>query len=251
VLLKDKVALITGAAQGIGRVYAQKFAENGANVVVADINLKKAQDVAAEIVRRGANAIAVEVDVASESSATRAIQDITGKFGVVDILVNNAAVFSTLTMKPFDEITGEEWDAIFRVNTRGTFLMCKAVAPAMKRRRSGRIINTSSGVVDNGRPNYLHYLSSKAAINGMTRGLATELGEFNVTVNTISPYGIATEVPRETISEAQWKTIIANQAVHIKGTADSLVGAVLFLASDHSAFITGQTLHVNGGTIYH
>jgi 3-oxoacyl-[acyl-carrier protein] reductase len=250
-MFKDKTAIITGGAQGIGRAYAEGFARNGAKVVIADINIANAEILAAEINSRGGKALAVETDVSSEASVQQMVGKAASAFGTIDVLVNNAAIFSTIKMKPFDQISVDEWDAMFRVNTRGTFITCREVAQVMKRQRSGRIINTSSGVVDNGRPNYLHYLSSKAAINGMTRGLATELGEFNITVNTVSPYGIQTEVPRETITEAQWTSIVANQAIHVRITGEAVVDAVLFLASDGGALITGQTLHINGGTIFH
>ena len=247
----NKTILITGSGQGIGRAYALAFAECGANVVVADINIENAQNVVNEIQSLGQLAMSVYVDISSEEAVKHMISEIVNKFGAIDVLVNNAALFSALKMKPYDQITTAEWDQMFAINTRGTFICCREVAAVMRKRNQGRIINISSGVVDDGRPNYLHYLSSKAAVNGMTRGLATELGEFGITVNTISPYGIATEVPRETISSMQWEAIIAKQAIHVKGDSQAMVGAVLFLASEQASFITGQTLHVNGGTIYH
>lgn len=249
--LDEKTILITGGGQGIGRAYALGFGERGCSIVIADMNGANAHRVAEEITAAGGKALAVETDVASEAGVRNLVRRAVAQFGRIDVLINNAALFSTLKMKAFEEISVEEWDHVFRVNTRGTFLTCREVSSVLKAQRSGRIINTSSGVVDNGRPNYLHYLSSKAAINGMTRGLATELGSYNITVNTISPYGIQTEVPRETISATQWESIIASQAIQVKGSAGSLLGAVMFLASDESAFITGQTLHINGGTIYY
>ena len=249
--LEGKVAIITGAGQGIGRGYAHGFADAGASVVVAEINLKNAESVVGEIVNRGGKAIAVRVDISSEEAVKTMVVRAVEVYGTIDILINNAALFSTLKMKPFTDITVTEWDQVFAINTRGTFLCVREVTSVMKANGSGRIVNISSGVVDDGRPNYLHYLSSKSAINGMTRGLATELGEFGIGVNTLSPYGIATEVPRETISESQWSGIVQKQALHVKGSADSMVGAALFLADEASSFITGQTLHVNGGTLYH
>lgn len=249
--LSESVVLVTGAGQGIGRGYALAFAAQGSRVVVADVNIEAAAAVASEIEETGGQALVVGVDISDEESVRAAVDAVLAAYGRVDVLVNNAALFSTLTMKPFTEITTAEWDRVFAINTRGTFLMIRAVAPHMQDRRSGRIVNISSGVVDDGRPNYLHYLSSKSAINGMTRGLATELGEYGITVNTVSPYGIATEVPRETISASQWDGIVAKQAIHVKGSTDSMLGAVLFLAGPGADFITGQTLHVNGGTYFH
>lgn len=247
----NSTVLITGAGQGIGRGYALAFGAEGANVIVADINVEGAEAVSSEIREGGGQAIAVHVDISDEQSVAAMVDTALAEYGRIDVLVNNAALFASLKMKPFTEIDVEEWDRIFAINTRGTFVVTKAVAKHMQAQRGGRIVNISSGVVDDGRPNYLHYLSSKAAINGMTRGLATELGEFGITVNTVSPYGIATEVPRATITDAQWDGIVSKQAIHVKGSTDSMTGAVLFLASPAAAFITGQTLHVNGGTLYH
>lgn len=243
--------IITGAGQGIGRGYALAFGAEGAKVVVADINTAGAEAVAAEIRDNGGDARAVTVDISDETSVATMVDAAIAAYGSIDVLVNNAAMFSSLKMKPFIDIEVDEWDRIFAINTRGTFLVSKEVAKHMQSQRSGRIINVSSGVVDDGRPNYLHYLSSKSAINGMTRGMATELGEYGITVNTVSPYGIATEVPRETITDAQWDGIVSKQAIHVKGSTDSMTGAVLFLASPAAAFITGQTMHINGGTYYH
>lgn len=249
--LDKVVSIITGSGQGIGRAYAHAFAREGAHVIVADVNEEKATQVAAEIAAEGGTAHASHVDIGSEESIAGLVSRTVEQFGRIDVLVNNAAIFSSLTMKPFFDISADEWDTVFRINTRGTFLVSREVGKAMREQGSGKIINISSGVVDNGRPNYLHYLSSKSAINGMTRGMATELGEFGITVNTVSPYGIATEVPRETITAEQWTGIVAGQALHVKGTSDSMVGAVVFLASAAADFITGQTIHVNGGTLYH
>lgn len=246
----DKTVIVTGSGQGIGRGYALGFAAEGAHVIVADIQLEKAENVVADIRAAGGSANAVIVDISSEESVRAMVDGVVAARGRLDVIVNNAAIFSTLTMKPFSEISVDEWDRVFSINTRGTFLCCREAARVMKEQGYGKIVNISSGVVDDGRPNYLHYLSSKSAINGMTRGLATELGEFGINVNTVSPYGIATEVPRETITDAQWAGIVGKQAIHVKGSTDSMVGAVLFLASDAAAFITGQTLHVNGGTLY-
>ena len=246
----DKVAVITGGGQGIGRAYALAFAERGAAVVIADTNLAKADHVAAEVKAIGGKAIAVETDVADEAS-TRAMADAAlAAFGSIDILINNAAIFSTLTLKAFEDIAGDEWDKVFAVNTRGPFLCAKAVAPTMKKNRYGKIINMSSVVVDTGRAGYAHYVCSKGAVVALTRVLATELGPFDINVNAISPHGIATEVPRKTITEDQWAAVIASQAIRKKGSVEDMVGIALFLASDDSHYISGQTIGLNAGAYY-
>lgn len=248
--LKDRVAVITGAGQGIGRAYALGFAAEGARVAVADLDTARAESVAREVREAGGDAVAVTVDVASQDS-TRAMADtVVAAFGTIDILVNNAAVFSTLRMKPFEEIGPDEWDAVFGVNARGTFLCCQAVAPVMRAQQRGRIVNISSSVVMTGRPHYAHYVASKGAVFALTHALATELGGDGITVNAIAPHGIVTEVERETITEDQWAGIIAQQALKRRGDVSDMVGATLFLASDDSKYVTGQTLGVDAGLRY-
>lgn len=249
-LLQNQVVIITGAGQGIGRAYAHAFSGEGAAVVVADINAVAAQTVADEVTTTGGRALAVTVDVSDEASADEMVAKAVAEFGTVDVLVNNAAIFSSLKMKPFDEINVREWDLVFSVNARGVFLCAKAVAGIMKARRQGRIINISSSVVQTGRANYAHYVASKGAVVALTRALATELGPFGITVNAISPHGIVTEVPRETITEEQWDAIIAEQALKRRGEVKDMVGVTLFLASEASRYMTGQTLGVDAGLRY-
>lgn len=245
--LANRVAIITGAAQGIGRIYAEKFAEEGAAVVVADLNAEKAADVAEAITSAGGRAVATATDVSDRESVQSMVDTAVDAFGTVDILVNNAAIFSTLKMKPFEEISGEEWDQLFAVNAKGTFLCCQAVSPVMRKNQYGRIINISSSVVVTGRPNYAHYIASKGAVWALTHALATEMGGDAITVNTVSPHGIVTEIPRETISEEGWRRNLEEQALKRKGDASDLVGVVLYLASEESKFMTGQTLSLDAG----
>ncbi|MGO3132715.1 MAG: SDR family NAD(P)-dependent oxidoreductase [Alcaligenes sp.] len=244
---ENKTVLITGAGQGIGRAYAHEFAKAGAAVVIADLNIEKAQAVAAEILAENGKALAVKVDVSDDKSTTEMVAQAVKAFGTVDVLINNAAVFSTLKMKPFEEIDAHEWDFVMGVNARGVFNCVKAVSPFMKKQQSGKIINISSSVVVTGRANYAHYVASKGAVVALTRALATELGEHCINVNAISPHGIVTEVPRDTIRPEQWDAIIAAQTLKRKGDVSDMIGATMFLASDDSKYITGQTLNVDAG----
>ncbi|ASR89816.1 SDR family NAD(P)-dependent oxidoreductase [Alcaligenes aquatilis] len=244
---ENKTVIITGAGQGIGRAYAQEFAKAGAAVVVADLNIDKAQAVAAEIQAENGQALAVKVDVSDDKSTAEMVAQAVKAFGTVDVLINNAAVFSTLKMKPFEEIDANEWDFVMGVNARGVFNCAKAVSPFMKQQQSGKIINISSSVVVTGRANYAHYVASKGAVVALTRALATELGEYGINVNAISPHGIVTEVPRDTIRPEQWDAIIAAQTLKRKGDVSDMIGATMFLACDESKYITGQTLNVDAG----
>lgn len=246
----DQSILITGASQGIGRAFAKAFAAQGGAVTIADINGAAAETCAAEIRAAGGRALALTTDVASEDSTLAMAEACLQAFGRIDVLINNAAIFSTLTLKAFDDIPLADWDKMFAVNTRGTFLASRAVAPAMKAAKRGKIINMSSVVVDTGRAGYAHYVASKAAVVGLTRVLATELGPWNINVNAISPHGITTEVPRQTITEAQWEGVLASQAIRRRGGVDDMIGVALFLASGESDFISGQVIGLNAGAHY-
>jgi 3-oxoacyl-[acyl-carrier protein] reductase len=247
--LEGRVAIVTGAGQGLGRSFAARLAAEGARVVVADLNEEKAHAVAAEL--GSGSGIAVRADVADEDSVAALMTEVEDAFGRVDVLVNNAAIFSTLTMAPFEEITVEEWDTVMAVNVRGPFLCARGAAPLMRRNGYGKVVNVSSATVFLGRPNYLHYVTSKAALIGMTRALATELGPHGITVNALAPGATETEIPRETVTPAQAEQIVASQAIPRRQVPADLVGAVAFLASPDSDFITGQTLNVDGGAAFH
>ena len=245
--LEDKVAIVTGGGQGIGRAFALRFASEGAHVVVADIQEEKAGSVAREVRDLGTNGLAVRTDVSDPASTRAMVERTVERFGRVDVLVNNAAIFATIKMKPFEEIGREEWETMMAVNLTGAFLCCQAVAPRMREQGWGRIINISSATVLMGRPYYAHYVTSKAGIIGMTRALANELGSDNITVNAIMPGATETEVPRETVNPEQAEALIASQAIHRRERPDDLVGAAAFLASDDAGFITGQSINIDGG----
>jgi len=249
--LKDRVAIVTGAGQGIGRVFARRLASEGAKVVIADINYDNALKVEQSLQQEGFDAFAIKVDVSNEQSTKEMAEKTMERYGRIDILINNAAIFSTIKMKPFYQISVEEWDALQAVNLRGVFLATKAVIPYMMETRSGRIINMSSATILEGRPNYAHYVTSKAGVVGFTRAVAREVGDYNITVNAISPGPTYTEVPRETVTEEQKIKILNNQCIKKLESPEDLAGAVVFLSSDDAAFITGQLLNVDGGLNMH
>ncbi|WP_158871406.1 SDR family NAD(P)-dependent oxidoreductase [Antarcticirhabdus aurantiaca] len=248
--LKDRVALITGAGQGLGRAYALAYAQAGAVPIIADIDAKKAATVADELRSLGKDSLAIEVDVASEHSVADMTARVLDRFGRIDILVNNAAIFSTLKMRPFEEIPLDEWRRVIDVNVTGCFLTSKSVAAPMREAGWGRVIHISSAAWSMGRGNYLHYTTSKAALLGMTRSMARELGTHGITVNAILPGATHTEVSRETVSPDQMNAFLAQRSIPRLETPDDLCGALLFLSSDASGFVTGQTLTVDGGLSY-
>jgi 3-oxoacyl-[acyl-carrier protein] reductase len=248
--LKGRVAIVTGAGQGIGRTFAKAFARTGAIAVIAERDSARADAVADEIAKTGGRALVWQTDVGDVQSVARLAEAVLSELGRIDILVNNAAIFSTLEMRPFEEIPLEEWDAVLRVNVTGPMLCARAVLPSMRKQKWGRIVNIASGAVTLGRPNYLHYITSKAALVGMTRSMARELGAQGITVNAILPGATFTEVERKTVTPAQKERIIAQQCIPRPQVPEDLVGALLFLSSDASGFVTGQALTVDGGATH-
>ena len=249
--LKDKVAIITGAGQGIGRVYAHQLVSEGAKVVVAELNEAIGKAVAEELLAKGGVGLFVRTDVADEASCAEMAAATVRRFGRIDVLVNNAAIFSAIKMKKFWELSVPEWDQLMAVNVRGVWLASKAVIPEMQKQKSGRIINISSGVIFMGRVDYLHYVASKGAVFAMTRAMARELGDFGINVNCITPGATYTEVPRETVSPQQKEALLRMMCIKRPEEPKDLAGTVVFLASDDAAFITGQTINVDGGLNLH
>jgi NAD(P)-dependent dehydrogenase (short-subunit alcohol dehydrogenase family) len=245
--LRGRVAVVTGAGQGIGRAFALAYAAAGAIPVIAELNENSARSVVAEIESLNGRALAVQTDISQPDSLDEMTRVVISKLGRIDILVNNAAIFSTLKMRPFELIPLDEWRRVMEVNITGVMLTCRAVLPHMRARKWGRIINMSSGSVLMGRPHYLHYTTSKAALIGMTRSLARELGPDGITVNAIMPGAVFTEVPRETVTPAQTQVIVDTQCIHRPQVPEDLVGTVLFLSGEGSAFLTGQSIAVDGG----
>ena len=248
--LSGRVAIVTGAGQGIGRVFAKAFAKSGAIPVIAERNMKNAESVAQEIVADGRQAVAIETDVADPTSIQRMVAAVDARFGRIDVLVNNAGLFSTLEMRSFDQIPLEEWERVLRVNVTGPFLGACAVLPAMKRAKWGRIVNIASAAVPLGRPNYLHYIASKSALQGMTYSMARELGPDGIAVNSLLPGATFTEIERKTVTPQQKERIIGMQCIPRAETPEDLVGTVLFLSSDATGFLTGQSIVVDGGATH-
>ena len=244
----DRVAVITGAGQGIGRELARQFAAAGAAVVVADINGANANRVQREIETSGGKAIAVSADIGEKASVEAMAADVVARLGRIDVLVNNAAIFATLQKRRFWDIPADEWQRVLHINVTGVFLSVCAVLPAMRERKWGRIINISSDSVPKGVPNYLHYVSSKSAIIGMTNAMARELGPEGITVNCIRPGGVSTEVDRAANPTMERRIAqLSEQCIPRGMVASDLAGLALFLATPASGFITGQTIACDGG----
>jgi NAD(P)-dependent dehydrogenase (short-subunit alcohol dehydrogenase family) len=244
----DRVAVITGAGQGIGRELSRQFAAAGATVVVADINRANADRVQREIETSGGKAIAVTVDIGDKASVEAMAADAVTRLGRIDVLINNAAIFASLHKRRFWEIPADEWQRVLHVNITGVFLSVCGVLPAMRQQKWGRIINISSDSVPKGVPNYLHYVSSKSAIIGMTNAMARELGPEGITVNCIRPGGVATEVDRVANPTMERRIAQLSEQCIPRGMVPSdLAGLALFLATPASGFITGQTIACDGG----
>ena len=249
--LKDRVAIVTGGAQGIGAAYARALAAEGARVAIADILDGTA--VAKEIEAAGGSAMSVKVNVADEASTQAMARAVVEHFGRIDILVNNAAVYASLQLKPFSEIDVAEWDKVMAVNVRGPFLCARAVVPYMRRERYGRIVNISSGTPFKGTPNLLHYVTSKGAILALTRALAREVGEDGICVNTLAPGLVLSEgvIQNEELRAKLTGPVIASRAIKRDQMPEDLIKPLLFLVSDDCAFMTGETVVVDGGSVMH
>ena len=247
--LNGKIAIVTGAAQGIGATYAKALANEGAKVVLTDIH--DCKSVANEITGtyQGSETLTLITDVSDEKSTQEMAEKTLARFGNIDILVNNAAIFGTLIPGRFEDIDVAEWDRLMAVNVKGSWLCAKAVSPTMRQNGYGKIINIASGTLYKGTPGLLHYVSSKGAIIAMTRVLSRELGEDGICVNTISP-GLT--MSENVLNSENWMVgrdiNKETRALKRYQTPEDLVGTLIFLASEESDFMTGQSMVVDGGS---
>ena len=248
--IEGRVVMITGGGQGIGRAYALKFAEAGAIPGIVEIDGAKGDAVAAEIEAAGGEALSIQADVTDPAAVKAAVAATLDRFGRIDVLINNAAIFVTLGRRPFWEIDLEEWRAVMDVNITGCFICAVAVAGPMRAAGGGRIINISSSTVPQGIPGFTHYVTSKSALIGMTRCMARELGDANITVNAVLPGMIETEIENAGRSDAGRATIISHQSIKRQQEPMDMVGTLLFLSSPASGFMTGQSLCVDGGAAF-
>lgn len=249
--LDGRTAIVTGGASGIGRHYTEALAREGATVAIIDLGNCEAVATAVKAGVGRAACLSLPTDVSDEGAVKRAISEILSRTGQIDILVNNAAVYSTLAPVSFSDIDVAQWDKVMAVNLRGPFLMVKHAAPAMIARKYGKIINISSGTAYKGMPLMLHYITSKGGIVAFTRALSRELGPHNICVNTLAPGLIETEGTHENTERraAARKRVIDSRALQRDGYPADLIGALIFLAAADSDFITGQTIAVDGGSI--
>ena len=244
--LKDKVVIVTGGAHGIGKAYCAGFAKAGARVVIADIDKPGAAAAAGEI---GAQALPIHVDVSNEDATKKLAAQTIASLGRIDVLINNAAVFSVVPMNRgrVETIDPMEWDRLMAVNLRGLFFCCRAVLPTMRKQKCGKIITIASGTVFAGAPGRIHYVTSKAATIGFTRTLAREVGADNITVNCLAPGNtLSEENPTEQMVKFR-ESSVNLRSLKIIQLPQDVVGAMLFLASPLSDFMTGQTMNVDGG----
>jgi NAD(P)-dependent dehydrogenase (short-subunit alcohol dehydrogenase family) len=244
--LDNKVAVVTGAARGIGATLAKAFAAEGAKVVVTDV-ADTAATVAA-IKSPGGRAIGRRLDVTSNTDIAAMVEAAEAEFGPIELLLNNAGLFAKIQLKPFWEITEDEWDEVMRVNVRGGFQMVKGVLPSMRRAGRGKIVNISSGTVFHGGNGHMHYVTSKGGVIAMTRSMARELSGTNITVNCVTPGFTESDGVKEnpSLHVARVPTL-AGRVIKRDMLPDDLVGAILFLMAPDSDFMTGQTLNVDGG----
>jgi 3-oxoacyl-[acyl-carrier protein] reductase len=253
VRLQDKIAIITGAAHGIGKAYARKFAEEGAHVVIADLDESGGQSLANALIDSNLSAWARATDVRNYSNVEGLVRETVAKFGRIDILLNNAAIYVTqqLWKGAVEELALEEWDRVLEVNLKGVFLCSKAVIPVMKKQKSGKIINIASGTFFSGSGNMPHYTTAKGGVVALTRVMARQLGEWGINVNCMTPGSTMSEesVTADVLKRRQEST--DKRCFKRVETPADIVGTALFLASKDSDFITGQLLVVEGGGIMH
>jgi len=252
--LKERVAIVTGGARGLGRAFALRLAGEGArvmimNIVLRDKDLADMKETVRQIQDLGGEARYFQGDVSIEHDCRAMAEAAEAAFGRMDILINNAAVYEGLVRKPFDEIGLDEWDRVMTVNVKGAFLCVRSVYPYMKAQQYGKIVNLCSETAFTGSHGFVHYVTSKGGILAMTRALAVELGPHNICINAVAPGFTDTESSRSLADVSKYDT--SKTPLQRLGTPDDITGAALFLASPESDFITGQTVVVDGGRYMH
>ncbi len=245
--LKDKTAIVTGAARGLGRTFCTALAGEGAKIIALDI--AEPDETVRMIEASGGTAKGVRADITVEADCRRAAKETVAAFGSIDILVNNAAIIFGIVRKPFYEIDPEEWDKVMTVNVKGAWLCTRAVFPYMQRQGKGKIVNLSSETYFTGSHGFVHYVTSKAGVVGLTRSLSVELGPHNITVNALAPGFTDSDSSRSIADVTKYDTSLTPMGRLQQ--PDDLVGALIFLSSDDSDFITGQTILVDGGRVKH
>lgn len=250
-VLKDKVAVITGASRGFGKVFALRFAEEGARLLLTTTSLERAKGTVREVKARGGEVAIMEADISHEDAPKKIAEKVMQQYGRVDILVNNAGLWYGVNAKPWDAWTVKEWDQMFTVNLRGNWLVCKAIAPLMIKQKNGKIINIASDVFKVPDSQwFLPYALTKSAIYTMTQSLAAALGPHGINVNAVAPGYTATEASvGQEGSERLFKSVVAAQMIKRREEPEDVAGAVIFLASAASDLITGQTIIVDGGHV--
>jgi len=250
-VLKDKVAIITGAGRGLGKAFALRFADEGARLLLPDISLERAQDTVEEIRAKGGEAVAMKTDISDEKDTQKMAEEVMRIYGSVDILLNNAAMYYGVGRREWDAWTVADWDRMFEVNVRGTYLCCKAIGPLMKNAGKGKIINIASDVFKlPGSVYLLAYSCSKAAVYALTQALARALGPSGINVNSIGPGFTATEASLgQDGNTGAFDATVDMQSIKRREEPDDLVGTAVFLASADSDFITGHYIVVNGGSV--
>ncbi|MEM7568885.1 MAG: SDR family NAD(P)-dependent oxidoreductase [Pseudomonadota bacterium] len=245
-----KVVAITGAAQGLGAFYAKRFAEEGADIALCDIH--SCAETQASVEALGRTALSAHCDVTSAGDCAAFIETAQDRFGKLDVLINNAALYGGLTFGPFSTIEEDEWDACMTINVKGVWNMCKAALPVMKAASSGSIINVASLAATYGMPYGVHYSASKGAVISMTRAIAREIGKTGIRVNAVAPSLVDTPGTKRFLKDMEEKmtgAVVQGQTIKRQLSEDDVAGTVLYLASDDAKFITGQTIAVDGGTV--